>query len=361
MRKHEIAALRLRAQHIARSNITSAGELLTYLGAIQAQDYPGALWSVGLRLPGFTRADVEQAIMERTIVRTWPMRGTLHFVAATEARWMLKLLTPRVTASSAARRRELGLDDSIFLHSRKLITQALKEHTILTRNELCEVMERGGISTAGQRGIHILRQLSQDQVLCFGPHRGKQPTFALFDEWIPTSRELPRDEALQTLAERYFTSHGPVTLRDFAGWSGLTIADARIGLELASATLQKLTVEGQDYWMSRHIQEVDPHPIQAYLLPGFDEFMLGYKDRSAALAPEYANRICPGNNGMFFPTLVIDGQVCGTWKSSLKARACTITPDLFFPLNTAQKEAFNTPALAYEHFIGTPVTIAWPA
>ena len=359
MINREIANLRLQAQFIARPEVASPGELLARIGAMQAQDYPGALWSIGLRLPGFTRADVEQAIVDRTIVRTWPMRGTLHFVAAADIRWMLKLLTPRVMSATAGRYRQLELDQAVFLRSRELITQALAGNKILPRNELYAVLEQGGVSTEGQRGIHILRQLCQDQVLCFGPHKGKQPTFVLLDEWITPQKELQRDEALQTIAERYFSSHGPATLQDFVGWTGLTITEAKIGLGLATGVLQNLTVHTKEYWMSAHMQRIEPELAYTYLLAGFDEFMLGYKDRSAALAPEYTNMICPGNNGMFFPTLVIDGQVCGTWKSVKKAQVCIIEAKPFFPLSAEQKTAIEVPALSYEQFIGMPVTVAW--
>jgi hypothetical protein len=360
MTNDEIAKLRLYSQYIACSKATSPGELLAHLGAMQAQDYNGALWSIGLRLPGFTRTDVEQAILDRTIVRTWPMRGTLHFVPAADIHWMLKLLTPKVISGSAGRHRQLELDEAVFLQARKLITSALEGNKILSRSELFGVLEQGGISPAGQRGYHILGYLAQQQVICFGPHNEKQPTFVLLDEWIPTSKELSRDEALQTLTERYFTSHGPATLQDYVNWTGLTLTDARNGLKLACAALQKLTVDNKEYWMSIHTPEIEEQPPQAYLLSGFDEFMLGYKDRSAALSLEYTNKICPGNNGVFYPTLVFAGQVCGTWKSAIKARGCTINPQPFYALSAEQQGAFQVPAHAYEHFIGLPVTISWP-
>lgn len=360
MKSHDIANLRLTAQLITPHDAISPGELVSQLVAMQAQDYAGALWSIGLRLPGLTRADIEQAILERQIVRTWPMRGTLHFVASEDIHWLLKLLTPRVISSIAARYRQLELDDATFLQSRKLITKALEGNKILTRNELLEVLNQGGISTEGQRGIHILGRLSQEQLLCFGPHQGKQPTFVLLDEWIPTHKDLQRDEALQSLTERYFTSHGPATLKDFVGWAGLKITEARLGLELAGNTLQKITIEGIDYWLSAKVDPELQPSTQTYLLAGFDEFMLGYKDRSAALPTQYSNLICPGNNGVFYPTIVIDGQVSGTWKSSLKARSCLITPQTFYELSQNQKKAIDVAASPYASFIEKPVMVGWP-
>lgn len=360
MKTHEIANLRLRALLIEPSGVTSPGAILTHLGAMQAQDYNGALWSLGQRLPGRTRPEVEQAISNRTIIRTWPMRGTLHFVPAADIRWMLKLLTPRVLIASAARYRELELNEEVFLHSRQLITPALEGNKQLTRNELYEILQQGGVSPAGQRGVHILRQLSQDQVLCFGPTRDKLPTFVLLDEWLPQSHDMQRDEALKNLVERYFTSHGPATLQDFVRWTGLTVADTKIGLKLAASSLQKVLIDKTEYWMSASITGSTTETPSTYLLAGFDEFMLGYKDRSAALAPEYANRICPGNNGVFFPTLVINGQVCGTWKSTITAKQCTIEPQPFFPFSAEQKQAIETATGPYEQFTERPVSITWP-
>lgn len=179
-------------------------------------------------------ADIEQALADRTIIRTWPMRGTLHFVAATDVRWMLELLTPRIVANNAQRLlRQFGLDEAVFARSKDLFVRALQGGKRLARNAMYEVLEAGGVSTAGQRGLHILGRLAQAGVICFGAREGKQQTFALLDEWAPTARRMARDEALAEIARRYFTSHGPATLQDFAWWSGLTVANAQAALELA--------------------------------------------------------------------------------------------------------------------------------
>lgn len=304
--------LRLGAQGIAAPRATDPAEVVRRLGAVQAQDYPGALWSIGLRTGAATRADVERAIADRTIVRTWPMRGTLHFIPAEDAHWMLELLTPRIVKGAAGRHRQLELDDAAFRRSRTLAGRALQRHGVLTRAALFAALETGGVSTAGQRGIHIVQRLCMERMLCFGPHAEKQPTFVLFDDWIRSSRQLDRDDALRTLAERYFVSHGPATLRDFVGWSGLTVADARVALALAAPVLERVDAGDVALWMSNEHETADGGESRAHLLPGFDELMLGYKDRSASLPPRFADRICPGGNGMFVATLVWEGRVCGT-------------------------------------------------
>jgi hypothetical protein len=359
MQRPEIARLRLRAQGIAPPASTSPLDAVTRLGAIQAQDYHGALWAIGLRVAGATRADVERAVAERTIVRTWPMRGTLHFVPAADAGWMLELLTPRIMKSAAGRHRQLELDDAAFRRSRAVVGRALKDEPVLTRGALFAALEKGGVATTGQRGIHILQQLSMERMLCYGPHAEKQPTFALFDRWISASRALHRDDALRTIAERYFVSHGPASLRDFVGWTGLTVADAKTALSLARPALERVVAGDVELWMSNDPRAMDAPEPSAHLLPGFDELMLGYKDRSASLAPRHAGRIVPGANGMFLATLVLDGQVRGTWRRSVRAKSVVLDATPFGRLKAAEKQAFAAPAERYARYLGTDVALAW--
>lgn len=238
-RNLSIAHRRLRNQRIAGAGFASAGEVVAWMGAVQAQDYLGALWALGLRMETAREEAIEQAIADRTVVRSWPLRGTLHFVAPTDLRWMLALLAPRVIAGQRGRHRQLGLDQADFDRSRDLLTCALEGGRQLTRDALYEILEAAGISTAGQRGIHILWRVALDGVLCFAARQGKQQTFALLEEWVPAARMLECDEALAELAARYFTSHGPATVQDFTWWSGLTVADAKTGIELAGPRLER--------------------------------------------------------------------------------------------------------------------------
>jgi hypothetical protein len=354
-----IARLRLQAQAIANPLSTTPEAVVTMLGAVQAQDYTGALWSIGLRLAGGTRAGVEQAIAERSIVRTWPMRGTLHFVPAIDARWMLELLAPRILKGAAGRHRQLELDSGSFTRSRNIIRKALQQHRVMTRRDIFAALEKGGMSTGGQRGIHILQQLSMECTLCYGPHAEKQPTFVLFDDWIATSRTLEREEALRTIAERYFTGHGPATLRDFVWWTGLTMADARLALSLAQKSLESYKHDGAEYWMARGLTVLQDAQPAAHLLPGFDEYLLGYTDRSAALPQKYAERVVPGANGVFLSTLVLDGQVRGTWRRETGPKGIVIEASPFGRFSAAEKESFAAPAERYARFLDVPVTIKW--
>jgi Winged helix DNA-binding domain len=357
MTSREFLRHRLINQRIIRGARKSPSEVVAWLGAMQAQDYSGALWAIGLRSVGAVEADVERAIAERTILRTWPMRGTLHFVAAADVRWMLALLTPRIVAGSAARARQLELDDAIFTRSRKIFIRALQGGRALQRDAMCALLECAKIPTAGQRGYHILWRLAQEGILCFGTRAGGQHTFALLDEWAPDAKTMDREQALGELARRYFTGHGPATLQDFVWWSGLKISDGKAGLAMAAAHLSRETMDGVDYWMPQSLLSPGDDAAPVHLLPGFDQYMLGYADRSAALDPLHSQKIVPGNNGMFMPTIVARGRVAGTWKRVFKRRGIVIEARPFAPLNKTEMRAFAAAARRYGDFMGMPVEV----
>ena len=358
MTRSDIAHYRLFNQHIASSECKKPSEVVAGLGAIQAQDYLGSLWSIGLRLPDATEETIQQAIADRTIVRTWPMRGTLHFVAATDVRWMLELLAPRVIACSARRHELFGLDASLIARIKKLFVEALEGGRQLTRDEMYRLLEQADIPVTGQRGLHILWRLAHEAVICFGAHRGKQATFALLDEWLPKTEALRRDQALAELARRYFTGHGPATQQDFVWWSGLRIADAKAGIEMVSTQLRCETMDGKIYWMPQDMTASPKNSRPVYLLPGFDEYMLGYTDRSASLDPLHTKEILPGNNGVFSATIVIGGRIIGTWKRVFQKQEVVITPRPFIPLDKLQRRALAAAAERYSHFVGKRVAIA---
>jgi len=351
MTNSDIARLRLHNQSIAKSTFEQPADVVAWLGAVQAQDYLGSLWAVGLRMRKAVEADIERALANRTIIRTWPMRGTLHFVAAADVRWMLELLTPRIVAGNARRlHRQYGLDEATFARSKDLFARALEGGKQLTRNAMYEVLESGAISTADQRGLHILSRLAQDGLICFGAREGKQQTFALLDEWAPMVKRMERDEALVELARRYFTSHGPATLQDFAWWSGLTTADAKAGLEMAKRFLAQEVSDGQTYWLASSMPAAKDSSPTAYLLPAFDEYTVAYKDRSAVLDPKYTKQVNSGN-GIFYPTIVMDGQVVGTWKRTIKKDTLVITPSPFTKLKRAETHSLAEAASRYGEFL----------
>jgi hypothetical protein len=351
-----IASQRLSNQRITGAVSGNPGDLVAWMGMLQAQDYLGALWAVGLRLQQSTEAAIEQALADATLVRTWPGRGTLHFVAAADVRWMLELLTPRIVAGRAGRVRQLGLDEDTFARSRSLFLQALQGGNRLTRDAAYRLLEAGQISTTGQRGIYILWRLAQEGLICFGPRQGKQQTFVLLSEWLPGAKSMALDQALAELARRYFTSHGPATLTDFAWWSGLNLGEAKKGLEMAKTFLVQEPVNGQAYWSPASPSPVLPAAPLAHLLPAFDEYLVAYKERSSVLDPNYVKQINAGG-GMLNPVIVMNGQVMGTWKRRLKKDAVVITPAWFAVPGEAQQQAFAAAAARYGQFLNLPVLL----
>ena len=357
MTEAELARYRLVNQQIAASRCKEPADVVSTLGAMQAQDYLGALWAIGLRLPAATEIDIERAIANRTIVRTWPLRTTLHFVAAADVHWLLELLGPRTISSSNLRLKHYGLDSSILTRIQKVLVKSL-QGAQLTRDEVYAVLERAKISVEGQRGYHILWRMGVDRVICFGARKGKQPTFALLDEWAPPPRKLDRDTALAELSRRYFTGHGPATLQDFVWWSGLKIVEAKAGLAMVSAQLESVTIEDKVYWMTPELPKLGKKATTVHLLPGFDEYLLGYRDRSAALDPSDAPKVVPGSNGRFLSTIVVNGRVTGTWKRSLQTKSVRIDLSPFRSLTDSEMRAVEVASKQYCEFLGAAEEIS---
>jgi hypothetical protein len=336
------------AQLISSARAVTPGEVVAHMGAVQAQDYRGGLWAVGVR-SGAKETDVERAIAERQFVRTWPMRGTLHFVAAADVRWMVRLLTARVTRGAASRHRQLELEARDFGRAGEVFVRALEGGRALTRQALYRLLHEEGISTADARGLYILGQLAHQGLICFGPRDGKQQTIVLLDEWLPKARLLAGDEALAELTRRYFTGHGPATVQDFGWWSGLTQREIKTGLDLVSGALASETVDGKMYWMSPSLVAA-PASRMAHLLPPWDEFTVGYRDRSAVIDPAFAPRASDG--GMFYPLIVSDGRVLGRWQRALVKGGVRVTFAPFARLTDAQARAVAAAASRYARFLG---------
>jgi hypothetical protein len=355
--RRRLASLRLAAQRISGSGPSTPGESVRWMLAMQAQDLPGAKWSVGLRARQATEAAVEAAFDARGIVRSWPMRGTLHFVSAEDLGWMLELTAPRALASAASRRAFLGIADADVERAREIAVASLSGGRILARDAILAAIAAGGVSTDGQRAYHLLWYLAQTGTLVLGATEGRQQTFALLDEWVLEPRKLEHDEALGELAFRYFRSHGPATMRDLARWSGLTMRDVRRGLAVSGGTLVDLELDGVTYHLAPETLSSAPPAPRVYLLPGFDEYLLGYQDRSAALAPEHGTAVVPGSNGMFMPTIVADGEVVGTWKRTVRAREVLVEPMPFGPLSASLREGLVEAAHEYGAFLDRPARL----
>ncbi len=352
MTSKDIPYLRLLNQSIASSSCTNPTDLVKSLGAVQAQDYGQALWAIGSRLTDAKVEDVVRAIESGEILRTWPMRGTIHFVLAEDAKWMVSLVGERSLRAANSRHAGLNLGAANFRNAEEVLRSALAGKR-LPRPQIMQLLEEHGISTKEQRGYHILWALSLKGILCIGPMEGKQPTYVLLDEWVPHSRELSREEGLGELARRYFTSHGPATFVDFATWSSQPQRDAKIGLELARSELTSEHIDGVEYWMRRDLPQMNIAAVHdTYLLAGFEEYLLGYKDRSAVLP---AGSTPATVNGIFFPIIVVDGQVRGLWKRVINRKNITVTFRLFEELSPEVMRQARAQAEAYGRFMGLPV------
>ena len=314
--------------------------------ALQAQDFAGALWSVGLR-SGATRAAVVAAHESGAFVRSWPMRGTLHFVAPEDLPWMLDLTAVRAMAAAAGRHRQLGLDEADIGRAERIALRVLDGATA-SRAELLAAFEADGLSTAGQRAAHLLVRLAQRGATVLTG----QDRWARLDAVVPSPRRLDRADALRELALRYVASHGPATVADLAWWAGLTLADARAGVEAARGELEELELDGVAYVLRPGL---DPARPAVHLLPGFDENLLGYTDRSAPLAGADLQTVVPGSNGMFLATIVANGEIVGTWRRQETRTGVRVTTEAFREPSAARRAGVERAARRYARYLGVPL------
>lgn len=340
--------------------------VVRWFGAMQAQEYASGLWSFGVRLPGRSLADVEQALEEREALRTWPMRGTVHFVPSRDAHWMLEILGERPLAGAEKRREFLGLPASVADHAVDVLGGALVGGGRLTRKQCIEALEAAGISGAGQRGYHLLWYASQRGVTCIAPNVDGEQTFVLLDEWVPDPVRPDRDEALALLALRYFRSHGPARLQDLAGWTGLPITQVRRAAAACGDALVEVTVDGVVMLMTPEALDASAASVPAlrrsvWALPGFDEYLLGVKDRSLVLGPGELEHVVPGGNGMFRATVVQAGEVVATWKrGTTTRRGLSLDVWPLRPASPSFRKAAERALQPYGSFVGTPLTVRWP-
>jgi len=355
--RSDVTRLRLVRQGLAGPDLRGAPAVVDRMLALQAQDFASAKWAIGLRSPGTSLADIDAAIDAGRVVRSWPMRGTLHFVPAVDLKWMLRLTSPRLVAGARTRLAQLEIDETVVEQARAVAVASLSGGRQLGRAEFLTALETNGIATTGQRGYHLIGQLALSGTLCWGPQRGRQQLLVLLDEWVPASRWLARDEALGEFVLRYFGGHGPATLKDFAWWAQLTLADAKVGLAVAGDRLIELVVDGASHYLPA---DADTGPLGAaprqrapmLALPAFDEYLLGYTDRSFAIDDGGLLRVVPGKNGLFLPLILSSGRVIGTWRQTRSARAVSVDPRPFDGLSNRQARDFERAVAGYARFLG---------
>jgi len=338
----------------------SVAGVVEWFGAMQAQDLASGLWSLGVRLPGRTQDDVNAALERKEAIRTWPMRGTVHWVPPADARWMLDLMGVRALAGAAKRRETIGLTEKNADRGVEALAGALAGGKRLTRAECLAAVSEAGVDVSGQQGYHLLWYASQRGVTCITPNVGKEQTFALLDEWAPEPNRPDRDEALGIVARRFFRSHGPATRADLARWTGLPMADVKAGIAAAGEDLATVDVDGTEMIVDPALADAGLDHVDDWAaLSGFDEYLLGYKDRSMMVDDEHKDAIIPGGNGVFQSTIVRAGRVVGTWKRTLGKKAVAVSATALVPLRPAERKKAEAALEPYATFVGLPVKVSW--
>jgi hypothetical protein len=357
MASPNIAQQRLFNQCLTANPFEKPGDVVNWLVAVQSQDYFGAKWALGLRMQNAHDTDIDRSYNEGAILRTHVLRPTWHFVTPIDIRWLLALTAPRVLAANAAMYRKLELDSATLKRGHKAMTKALQGGQHLTRDELRATLEKVGLAVGtGQRLAYIVMAAELDGLICSGSRRGKQFTYALLEERVPPVAPLKRDESLAELTRRYFTGHGPATTQDFAKWSGLTIADAKRGLEMVGTQLHHEALSGTEYWFSASAALIKQAAPTAYLLSVYDEYIIGYTDRSLIASAEIAAKLFTMGNALT-AVIVIDGKIAGTWKRTFEKATVTITIDYGSHLTKAQLRAVAAAAQRYGEFLNLPVVL----
>jgi hypothetical protein len=347
----DIVRQRFLNQHLSHPRFSKPEELVAWLGAVQAQDFAGAKWSLGLRLQGVSDADIERDFNNGKILRTHLLRPTWHFVAREDIRWLLALTAPRVHQANAYMYRKLEMDSAVFKRTNDALAKALAGGIQRTREELRVTLDRAGVAANGEfRMSYLLMRAELDGIVCSGGRQGKQLTYALLDDRVPRVKMPTRDESLAELAHRYFRSRGPATVHDLAKWSGLTVAEARRGLEAVKSGLHSEEIGGQALWFSAPVQPAKRTTPAAYLLSIYDEFVSGYKDHRAAGTDEIAARLKSLGNALTH-IMVVSDQFVGAWKPVLEKDSVLVRASPFVSLSRTETQALAKAARKYGEFL----------
>lgn len=356
MKSGDIAQRRMHSQHLWGTAFKTPEDVVHWLGALQAQEFHVAKWSVAQRANGVSNAAVDQAFAEGAILRTHLLRPTWHFVLPTDIRWMLDLTAPRVNALNAYYYRKLELDVQLFAKTNALIAHALKGGRHLTRKELAAMLDRADINANGLRLGYILMRAELDAVICSGTTSGKQQTYALLDKRAPQAKTLDRDVALAELTRRYFISRGPATLKDYVRWSSLSAADGKNGLDMVKSQLEREVVDGRTYWFAAPLPGAKAASKVIDLVQGYDECIMSYGESKDVLSAPLAPAI-PGERVMFTHAILLDGQLIGHWRLVSKKNAVVVETSFYRPLDSVEAQALDAAVERYGRFLGVPAEV----
>src|SRR5688572_30647837 len=353
-----VVAERLRNHKLSSPVFKQPADVVRWFGAVQAQEFHAAKWALALRMRETTNAEVEDAFNRGLILRTHVLRPTWHFVTPEDIRWLLKLSAPRIHAQNAYYYRQSDLDAKTFAKSCAMIHRTLEGGKTMTRAELAVYLKRVKIPADGLKLAYLMMHAELEGVICSGPRRGKQFTYALLEERVPkTTKVFERDEALAELAKRYFSSHGPATVRDFACWSGLTIKDAQTAAASADS-LASTSIDGAEHWTAKDSNPTPFKSVGALLLPNYDEYLVAYKDRAPFVDAARAANLVARSNGAFANHLVVDCCLSGSWSRTLTPRSVLVEVAPYKRLTPAQSRAVANAVESYGEFFGLPATLS---
>jgi Winged helix DNA-binding domain len=354
MNLSELINRRLVNQQIAATEFKKPQDVVAWMGAMQAQDFGMAKWAIGLRIPRLKDADVEKAFNEGEFLRTHVLRPTWHFVMPEDIRWMLALTAPHIIRLLAYNDRMAGLSKKILTKANDVLAKALQGGNQFTRDELRSALQKEKIVVNDLGFTHVMIHAELDGIACSGPRRGKQFTYALLDERVPNTKTLSHEEALAALTKRYFTSHGPAALQDFAWWSGLSMTNVRKGIDTVMRDFKKEIIDGKEYFFKpMSVKEVQGQTV--YLLPNYDEYTVAYKDRAILFDKNHSPVVTTRGNAIFNNTILINGKVEGTWKRTIKNKSVVIETKPFRPFNKTKQRAVTKVAKQYSEFVSKEI------
>jgi hypothetical protein len=346
-----ISSARLVSQKIAEPDINDVKELVSYMGAMQAQDYAMSKWAIGVRLLKPLQQKIDDALNKAEIIRIHVLRPTWHIVSADDIYWMLKLTSSRIKASMAGRNRQLELTDAVISKTNSILEKQLATNLCMTRNELAAEFAKAAIRTDENRLSHILFSAELDAIICSGPEKENKQTYSLLNQRVPVKKELSGDESLAELARRYFTSRCPATIHDFAWWSNLSLTEIRKAVDFISSDFLSETIGTQHFILPRSFSWPERAVNLVRLLPSYDEFLISYRDRSSSLSL-INNHKTVSTNGIFFPIVVVNGQVAGLWQRSVKKNKLSVDASLFKPLGESKNIQIEKQAGRFGRFLG---------
>lgn len=346
----EISNNRLFSQKIAATELKTASEIVSWMGAMQAQDFSMAKLAAGIRISDSTDTEIEESFNKGEILRTHLMRPTWHFVSAEDICWMIELTAPQIKPLLKSRNKQLELSDSIFTKSNLIIEKSLSGGISLGREELAKELNKAGIKTNENRLSHLLLNAELDSIICSGPIKAKKLTYSLLGERVQFRKILSRDESLFELANRYFRSHCPATLQDFVWWSGLSNKEARKAIQSVRHSFISEIIESREYLFPDSYHTAVHVNTSVHLLPAYDEFLISYKDRGASLALT-DNTKAVSVNGIFYPVVIVNGQVAGLWRRSVKNNKASIEVTLFTKPDKIKRELIEKKAAFVGQFL----------